>query len=91
MKLFVATFRYYYDGDAEIHLATTIPKAQELLVKRMQDYLQDAEWDDDNAEIPSDYRTLQEIGWEQEWYSTDIVLHPVHTDEHILKYVMETI
>lgn len=91
MKLYVATFRYYYDGDAEIYLATTIAKAQELLVKRMQDYLQDAEWETDYTEIPSDYRALQEIGWEQEWYNTDIELHPVHTDEHILKHVMETI
>jgi len=91
MKLFVATFQYYYDGDAEIYLATTILKAQELLVKRMQDYLRDAEWDIDDAEIPSDYRTLQEIGGVQEWYSTDIELYPVHSDGHILKHVMETI
>jgi hypothetical protein len=91
MKLFVATFRYYYDGDTEIYLATTIAKAQELLTERMQSYLRDAEWDTDNNEIPNDYRTLQEIGWDQEWYNTDIELHPVHSDEHILKHVMEKI
>jgi hypothetical protein len=92
MKLFVATFRYYYDGDTEIYLATTIAKAQELLTERMQSYLQDLQdWDADKAEIPSDYKALQEIGWDQECYNTDIELHPVHSDEHILKHVMEKI
>lgn len=91
MKIQVATMRYTHDGQTNIHLATTIKKAKEILVEDMRDYLKWTDFEEENGEIPNDYHTLQEIGYEKEYYEVDINDHKVHTDEHILKHVMETI
>lgn len=91
MNIQVATMTYFGDGETSIHLATTVEKAKEILIAEMREYLKWTDYEDGGAEIPRDWDALQEIGWENEFYTVDINAHTVHSDEHILKYVMETI
>lgn len=90
MRLFVATFRILGE-DPDIYLATTEEKAKELLAERMRDYLEYIGHDSDGEEIPDDYKDLEHLGWNEEYYYVDINSHKVHSDGHILKYVMEQI
>lgn len=90
MRLFVATFRRC-EEEPDIFLATTEEKAKELLVECMRGYLEWIEHDSDGEEIPDDYSALEHLGWNEEYYYVDISSHKVHSDGHILKYVMEQI
>ena len=90
MRLFVATFKSL-EGQPEIYLATTDLKAKELLTECMKDYLVWIKHDSDGEEIPDDFEDLLHVGWNNEYYYVDISSHKVHSDEHILKYVMEEI
>jgi hypothetical protein len=90
MRLIVATFKVY-DGMMDIFLATTIEKAKELLTEQMQYFLSETDYAEDGAEIPNDFDALMEIGWDNELYEVDLNSHKVHSDDHILKYVMEQI
>ena len=90
MRLFVATFRLDGSPDLDIYLATTEEKAQELLIEQMRDYLYGKSYGE-YEEIPDDYDDLVDIGWNLEYFYVDIGSYKVHSDEHILKHVMETI
>ena len=90
MRLFVATFRRC-DDEPDIYLATTIEKAKEILAECMRDHLKYIGHDNDGEEIPDDYSALESLGWNEEYYYVDINSHKVHSDGHILKYVMEQI
>ena len=90
MRLFVATFRPVGSPDPDIYLATTKGKAEELLVEQMRDYLYGKSYGE-YEKIPDDYDDLVDIGWNLEYFYVDINNHKVHSDEHILKHVMETI
>ena len=90
MRLFVATFKPLEDQQ-EIYLATTDLKAKELLTSRMKEHLEWIGHDQDGEEIPDDFDDLQMVGWNFEYYYVDINSHKVHSDEHVLKYVMEEI
>lgn len=90
MRLFVATFKRL-DDEPDIYLATTEEKAKELLATAMKDHLEWIGHDQDGEEIPDDFDDLQMVGWNFEYYYVDISSHKVHSDEHVLKYVMEEI
>jgi hypothetical protein len=89
MRLFVATFRLVGE-EPDIYLATTEKLAKELLIEQMRDHLYGKSYGE-YEEIPDDYDDLVDIGWDLEYFYVDINNHKVHSDEHILKHVMETI
>jgi acylphosphatase len=90
MKVYTGTFRYCGDGDIEIVVATTVERIERELIRLMKEYVQ---WinSGDTDEIPTDFYALQQMGWDNEWYDVGWSYTDLLTDEHILKYAMETI
>jgi hypothetical protein len=93
MKVYVGKFRYIYDGETECVVATTECRVEQELVKLAQQYVEFLD-EDEKSELDEScntFKTWQELGWDNEWFSLDYQLCEVHSEGHILKYAMETI
>ena len=92
MKIYVGKFRYIYDGDTDVIVATTKERVEQELVKmaeRYVDYLDDVE--KETLESTNTFDAWQELGWNNEWFDLQWVQTEVLSDEHILKHAMESI
>mgnify|MGYP003111623781 CR=1 FL=1 len=93
MKVYVGKFRYIYDGDTDVVVATTQTRIEQELVKlaeRYVDYMDDDEREK-YVKNASTFDAWQEIGWNNEWFELQWQVCEVHSDGHILKHAMETI
>ena len=91
MKVYTGTFRQCGDADIEIVVATTVERIERELIRMMKEYV---EWINDlgdGEEVPESFDRLQQMGWDNEWYDVSWDCTDLLTDEHILKYAMETI
>lgn len=90
MKVYTGTLRYCNDGELEIVVATTVERIERELIRMMKEYVQ---WvvSGDTDEVPTDFECLQQLGWDNEWYDVSWGCTDLLSDEHILKYAMETI
>ena len=90
MKVYTGTFRHCGDTETEIVVATTVERIERELIRMMKEYVQ---WvvSGDVDETPTDFEGLQQLGWDNEWYDVSWGYADLLSDEHILKYVMETI
>ena len=93
MKVYVGKFRYIYDGDTDVVVATTKERVEHELIKmaeRYVDYL-DEEEKNDLLNNDNSFDAWQELGWNNEWFDLQWVQTVVLSDDHILKHVMEVI
>ena len=93
MKVYVGKFRYVYDGETEVIVATTQSRIEQELVKRAQQYVEHFDEEDREQMVgnPTTFDEYQQLGWDNEWYGLDWVLCNVQSDKHILTHAMETI
>ena len=93
MKVYVGKFRYIYDGDTDIVVATTKERVEQELIKMAERYVAylDEEEISDLLMNDTSFNAWQELGWNNEWFELQWVQTEVMTDGHILKHVMETI
>ena len=93
MKVYVGKFRYIYDGDTDIVVATTKERAEQELIKMAERYVAylDEEEISDLLMNDTSFDSWQELGWNNEWFDLQWVQTEVLSDGHILKHVMETI
>ena len=91
MKVYTGTFRYCSDGDFEIVVATTVERLERELIRMMKEYVEYINDLGEGEEVPDDFDHLQSLGWDNEWYDVGWNCTDLLTDEHILKYAMETI
>ena len=92
MKVYVGKFRYIYDGDTDVIVATTKERVEQELVKlaeRYVEYLDDVE--KETLESTNTFDAWQELGWNNEWFDLQWVQTEVRSDDHILKHAMEVI
>ena len=90
MKVYVGKFRYIYDGETDVIVATTQNRIEQELIKMAEQYVEFLDEDEkESLEISSHtFKTWQELGWDNEWFSLDYQLCEVHSDRHVLSYVM---
>ena len=93
MKVYVGKFRYIYDGETDVIVATTQNRIEQELVKMAEQYVDYLDEDEKESLDTSNhtFNTWRELGWDNEWFGLDYQLCEVHSDGHILKYAMETI
>ena len=94
MKVYVGKFRYVYDGETEVIVATTQSRIEQELVKRAQEYVKWTVDEEDREQMvgnPTTFDEWRQVGWDNEWYGLDWVLCDVQSDKHILTHAMETI
>ncbi len=94
MKVYVGKFRYYYDGETEVTVATTQTRIEQELVEQAREYAKWAVDEEDQREMvgnPTTFDEWRQLGWDNEWYSLDWIICDIQSDEHILKHAMETI
>tara|TARA_Y100000992_G_C21042774_1_gene385753 strand:+ start:118 stop:396 length:279 start_codon:yes stop_codon:yes gene_type:complete len=92
MKVYVGRLKYIYDDDEDFVVATTQDRIEQELIAMARRYLECMDEDHgdllESAETFDDYNN---IGWRHEWYYLGWERCDVLSDEHILKYAMETI
>ena len=101
MKVYVGKFRYYYDRDTAVVVATTKERIKQELIKLAQytALMQSVSRDEVEVEVrleemignPTSFDEWRQVGWDNEWYSLEWEQCDILSDEHILKHVMETI
>ena len=92
MKVYVGIFRYIYDGDYELVVATTQERIEQELVKKAERYVEYLDEDEvKSLEKANTFDEWNEIGFNNEWFEMQWSLCEVHSDDHILKHAMETI
>ena len=92
MKVYVGKFRYIYDGDTDVVVATTQNRIEQELIqmaKRYVEFLDEEERESLNKDNTFD--AWNEIGCSNEWFELMWTRCDVLSDEHILKHAMETI
>ena len=92
MKVYVGTFRYIYDGDYDLVVATTKERMEKELVKLAEWYVEYL--DEEEIESLKKANTFDEwndIGSNNEWFELLWTRCDVLSDDHILKHAMETI
>ena len=90
MNVYVGRFTYAYGGDIEVVVATTAERIEQELIRIAKGYLEYAELPEEFGE-PETYEDFKDIGWEYEWFFLDYAHHPVLSDEHILRHVLEVV
>ncbi len=92
MKVYVGKFRYIYDGDIDVIVATTKERIELELVERAERYVEYLS-EDEKSGLPTNntFNAWQQLGWDNEWFDLQWVKTEVLSDDHILKHVMETI
>ncbi len=93
MKVYVGKFRYTYDGDTDVVVATTQNRMEQELIKMAEQYVEFLDETEKEQLVDSDntFKTWQELGWDNEWFELQWQLCEVHSDGHVLKYAMEVI
>jgi len=93
MKVYVGKFRYIYDGDTDVIVATTKERIEKELIKLAERYVEylDEDEREETVNNASTFNAWQEIGWNNEWFDLQWVQTEVLSDEHILKHAMEVI
>ena len=94
MKVYVGKFRYCYDGDTSVVVATTAERIEQELIKLAQEYTESALDGEDLEEMvgsPTTFDEWRQLGWNNEWYELEWERCDLLSDEHILKHVMETV
>ena len=93
MKVYVGKFRYIYDGDTDVAVATTQNRIEQELIKMAEQYVEFLDETEKEQLVDSDntFKTWQELGWDNEWFELQWQLCEVHSDGHVLKYAMEVI
>jgi len=93
MKVYVGKFRYIYDGDTDVVVATTQNRIEQELVQMAEQYIEYLDETEKESLDTSNhtFKTWQELGWENEWFELQWQLCEVKSDEHVLKYAMEVI
>ena len=93
MKVYVGKFRYIYDGDTDVIVATTRERIERELIRMAEEYTEFLD-EDERKSLENNPNTLNEwndIGGNNEWFELQWVQTEVLSDEHILKHAMETI
>ena len=93
MKVYVGKFRYIYDGDTDVVVATTKERIELELIQMAERYVEflDEDEKDDLVESANTFDAWQQLGWDNEWFSLGYHTTEVLSDEHILKHAMEVI
>ena len=93
MKVYVGKFRYIYDGDTDVVVATTKERIEQELIKLAERYVEYLDEDEREEYVnnASTFDAWQELGWNNEWFDLQWSQTVVLSDDHILKHVMETI
>lgn len=93
MKVYVGKFRYIYDGDTDVIVATTKERIEQELIRLAERYVEylDEQEKGEFVEDASTFDAWQELGWNNEWFDLQWVQTEVLSDEHILKHAMEAI
>ncbi len=91
MRVYVGKFRYYYDGDTDVVVATTKERIEQELIRLAERYVEylDEEEKDELVGNPNTFDAWQELGWNNEWFDLQWHRTTVLSDDHILKHVME--
>ena len=93
MKVYVGKFRYIYDGDTDVIVATTRERIERELIKMAEEYTEYLDEDEKKSleNNPNTFNEWNDIGGNNEWFELQWVQTEVLSDEHILKHAMETI
>ena len=93
MKVYVGQFRYIYDGDTDIIVATTQERIEQELIKMAEQYVEYLDEDEIKSlqATSNSFNEWNDIGCNNEWFELLWTRCDVHSDEHILKHAMETI
>ena len=93
MKVYVGKFRYIYDGDTDVVVATTQKRIEQELIKMAEQYTEYLDEDETKSlQITSNtFNEWNDIGSNNEWFELQWQLCEVKSDEHVLKYAMEVI
>ena len=93
MKVYVGKFRYIYDGDTDIIVATTKERIERELIRMCEEYTEFLDEDEKKSleNNPDTFNEWNDIGGNNEWFELQWVQTEVLSDEHILKHAMETI
>ena len=93
MKVYVGKFRYIYDGDTDVIVATTQERIEQELIKMAEQYTEYLDEDEKKSleNNPNTFNEWNDIGSNNEWFELQWQLCEVKSDEHVLKYAMEVI
>ena len=90
MKVYVGKFRYIYDGDTDVVVATTKERIEQELIQLAERYVEFLDWTE-RASLgkTNSFNDWNEIGCNNEWFEMQWVETKVLSDDHILKHAME--
>ena len=93
MKVYVGKFRYYYDGDTDVVVATTKERIEQELIQLAERYVEymDADEREECTNNANTFDAWQQVGWNNEWFDLQWHQTKILSDDHILKHVMEAI
>ena len=93
MKVYVGKFRYIYDGDTDVIVATTRERIERELIRMAEEYTEFLDEDERKSleNNPNTFNEWNDIGGNNEWFELQWVQTEVLSDEHILKHAMEVI
>ena len=92
MKVYVGTFRYIYDGDYDLVVATTKERMEQELIRLAERYVEFLDAEEINSlDKANSFDDWNDSGCNNEWFELQWVQTEVLSDEHILKHAMETI
>ena len=93
MKVYVGKFRYIYDGDTDVIVATTRERIERELIRMAEEYTEFLDEDEKKSleSNPNTFNEWNDIGSNNEWFELHWQLCEVHSDDHVLKYAMEVI
>ena len=93
MKVYVGKFRYIYDGDTDVIVATTRERIERELIRMAEEYTEFLDEDEKKSleNNPNTFNEWNDIGGNNEWFELQWVQTEVLSDDHVLKYAMEVI
>ena len=93
MKVYVGKFRYIYDGDTDVIVATTKERIERELIRMAEEYTEFLDEDEKKSleNNPNTFNEWNDIGSNNEWFELQWVQTEVLSDGHVLKYAMEVI
>ena len=86
MKVYVGKFRYIYDGDTDVIVATTRERIERELIRMAEEYTEFLDEDEKKSleNNPNTFNEWNDIGSNNEWFELQWVQTEVLSDEHIL-------
>ena len=90
MKVYVGKFRYIYDGDTDVIVATTRERIERELIRMAEEYTEFLDEDEKKSleNNPNTFDEWNDIGSNNEWFELLWTLCEVKSDGHVLSYVM---